>query len=449
MKSNDSKLGLQETFSMASGFAIGSGVITLTGLAIGRTGRSVVLSYLLSAGMFLLAVIPVLILASVYPVRSASYIYSSQLIHPRVGGFYMFVYFLGRLTIAMFSISFAQYLAALLPGIDQSLVAFLILTLFYLLNLLGLKWAARMQNLMFVTLVISLLLYVMIGMMKVDIPRYFAGPDFFVAGSGGVFSAASLLFFAVGGAGVLVDFGSVVRHPAKVIPKVVIIVTLVVTALYALLSMVAAGLLPYEQVAYQPLTNSAAAVFGQDSVMYRLFIIGGALLALTTTLNSSFVWYTNAMMRGCEDGWLPKILSKPNRYGVPWRLTTMFYLFGLIPILLHMDITLLGKIAVGLTTSMWIIPQAALVTLPKRLPKRWAASRYAKLPGWSLYLISIVSILLYSAQSLSNFQGNPKEANICIVGYLFLVLGYVALKKKIPAQVDLSQIDRTDPDMDG
>lgn len=178
MGSNDNKLGLKETFSMASGFAIGSGVITLTGLAIGRTGRSVVLAYLLSAGMFLLAVIPVLILASVYPVRSASYIYSAQLIHPRVGGFYMFVYFLGRLTIAMFSISFAQYLAALIPGIDQSLVAFSVLTLFYLLNLFGLKWAARMQNIMFATLVIALLLYVAAGMAKVDLSRYFTGTDF-------------------------------------------------------------------------------------------------------------------------------------------------------------------------------------------------------------------------------------------------------------------------------
>ncbi len=449
MGSNDNKLGLKETFSMASGFAIGSGVITLTGLAIGRTGRSVVLAYLLSAGMFLLAVIPVLILASVYPVRSASYIYSAQLIHPRVGGFYMFVYFLGRLTIAMFSISFAQYLAALIPGIDQSLVAFSVLTLFYLLNLFGLKWAARMQNIMFATLVIALLLYVAAGMAKVDLSRYFTGTDFFVAGGNGMFSAASLLFFAVGGAGVLVDFGSVVRHPAKVIPKVVVIVTIMVTVLYALLSIVAAGLLPYEQVAYQPLTNSAAAVFGKGSMMYLLFIIGGALLALTTTLNSSFVWYTNAMMRGCEDGWLPKILSRPNRYGVPWRLTTLFYLFGLVPILLHMDITLLGKIAVGLTTFMWIIPQFALVHLPERLPKRWAASRYARLPRWSLYLMSMVSVLLYGAQSIANFQGNPKEANICIIGYLLLVLGYVALKKKIPDQADLSQVDQVDPDTDG
>lgn len=63
--------------------------------------------------------------------------------------------------------------------------------------------------------------------------------------------------------------------------------------------------------------------------------------------------------------------------------------------------------------------------------------------------MSMVSVLLYGAQSIANFQGNPKEANICIIGYLLLVLGYVALKKKIPDQADLSQVDQVDPDTDG
>ena len=55
---SEAKLGVKDTISMATGFAIGSGVITLTGLAIGMTGRSVVLSYLLSGLMFMVAVIP-------------------------------------------------------------------------------------------------------------------------------------------------------------------------------------------------------------------------------------------------------------------------------------------------------------------------------------------------------------------------------------------------------
>ncbi|MGL4345023.1 MAG: APC family permease, partial [Cellulosilyticaceae bacterium] len=130
---DDGKMGVGDTISMAMGFAVGSGVITMTGVAIGITGRSVIFSYLLTAGMFLLAVIPTLIMGVIYPTRSASYVYSKELIHPKMGGFYMYIYFMGRLTIAIFGISIAQYLATLLPGINESIAAVVILTFFYLI----------------------------------------------------------------------------------------------------------------------------------------------------------------------------------------------------------------------------------------------------------------------------------------------------------------------------
>ena len=68
----DGKLGVRDTISMATGFAIGSGVITMTGIAIGMTGRSVIISYLLTAATFLLEVIPTLIISSIHPSKSAS-----------------------------------------------------------------------------------------------------------------------------------------------------------------------------------------------------------------------------------------------------------------------------------------------------------------------------------------------------------------------------------------
>ncbi|MBQ2699575.1 MAG: APC family permease [Clostridia bacterium] len=438
---NGGKLGLKDTISMATGFAIGSGVITLTGLAIGMTGRSVVFSYLLSAAMFLVAVIPYLIIASVYPVRSASYTYCSQLIHPRVGGFYIFVYLIGRLTIAMFSISFAQYLAALIPSLNQTVTAIAVLTLFYITNMFGLKSAAKLQNIMFYLLVFALLAFIVVCLPKINFNEYFTGEGYLVDGFNGIFSAASLLFFAVGGAGVLADFGSLIKKPAKVIPVVIVGVTLAITVVYALLSMVAAGSLPYEQVAFKPMTNSAAAVFGEGSIMYVLFLCGGALLALTTTLNSSFVWYTNATLGGCKDGWLPKSLTTTNKYGVPYKLTTIFYLFGLVPVLLNMDIALLGKIAVGLTCFMWVIPQFALINLPKRMPNRWKASRFAKMPQWSLWLLSILSVVLYGAQSISNFQSNPPVANVVIIVCIAASLVYVLVKKNPPKSDITPQMD--------
>lgn len=427
---NDGKMGVMDTVSMAMGFAVGSGVITMTGVAIGITGRSVILSYLLTALTFMVAVIPTVIMGAVHPTRSASYVYSKELIHPKVGGFYMYIYFMGRLTIAIFGISIAQYLSALLPNINQKLVAVLVLTLFFAINLLGTKAVARAQNIMFYILIASLGVFIIAGLFKVDIVAYFAPQGFFVDGFSGVWEAASLLVFAVGGGGVLVDFGSTIRNPSKVIPAVVIGVTCVVAAAYALLSIVAAGVLPYEQVAFKPLTYSAEAVFGSGSIMYVMFICGGALLALTTTLNSSFMWYTTAMLKGCREHWFPAKLVIYNRFRVPYRLCTIFYLFGLIPTLFGMDIAILSKTAVAMTTFMWMIPVFGLVNMPKRMPEEWQASRFAKMPQWSLWVISTISFVIYGSQTWALLRGNPPIANVMIVGYIVLVLVYLLVIKK-------------------
>lgn len=427
---NDGKMGIFDTISMAMGFAIGSGVITMTGVAIGMTGRSVILSYILSALTFLIAIIPTMIMGSVYPTRSASYVYSKELLHPKIGGFYMYVYFLGRLTIAVFGISLAQYLSDLVPGINQVLVAVVALTFFYLINLLGTKAVARVQNVMFFTLIASLGLFIIAGMKKIDLIAYFRPEGFFINGFDGVWESASLLVFAVGGAGVLVDFGSKVRNPGKTIPFVIVGVTIIVAAAYAMLGMVAAGLLPYEQVAFKPLTNAAQAVFGWGSPMYIVFVCGGALLALATTLNSSFMWYTTAMLKGCREKWFPPRWVEYNKHKVPYRLCTIFYVFGLVPALVGMDITILSKTAVAMTTLMWMIPVFGLVNMPKRMPEKWNASMFAGLPQWSLWMIASVSFIIFGCQTWALLRGNPPIVNLIIAVYVSGVAVYLFYFKK-------------------
>ena len=425
----DGKLGLKETITMTLGFTIGSGVITMTGVAIGMTGKSVIFSYILAMVMFLLAALPSIMMCIVHPTRSASYVYASKLLHPRLGGFYFYIYFLGRLTIAIFGISFAQYLAGVVPGLNQQVVAVGVLTLFYAVNMFGMKSAAKAQNIMSVILVVSLLVYIGGGLAKVDFGNYFSDAKFFHGGLGGFWSASSLLVFAIGGGSILVDFGNTIRDSKRTIPKVILGVTVCVAVVYALLSVVAAGVLPHEKVANQPMTNSAAAVFGSGSPMYILFIIGGALLALTTTLNSSFLWYANSMIKGCEEGWFPKTLTTTNRFGVPWKLMTIFYIFGLIPTLFNLDIMVLSKTAVGLTTFMWLIPVFGLVNMPKRMPDEWKASKFAKVPRWCLWVMAGISFAIYAAQTISLFSTNPPAANIIIICYAAAVGVFVLIKK--------------------
>lgn len=57
------------------------------------------------------------------------------------------------------------------------------------------------------------------------------------------------------------------------------------TAFYGLMGVVAAGVLPVDQVAGQPLNVVAEAVLSKP--LYYLFMIGGAWMALLTTLNRS------------------------------------------------------------------------------------------------------------------------------------------------------------------
>ena len=438
-KPSDGKLGLMDTISIATGFAVGAGVISMTGIAIGMSGRSVFLAFLLSAATILVAFIPMMTMSSVHPTMSANYIYSRDLLHPKVGGIYLYVYFLGRITIATFGISFADYLLSMLPGLQDStpahiLVAVAVLTLFYVLNLFGPKAVAKIQNYMFYILAAALLIFIVGGLTKVDYKAFFTlDSSFFVNGFSGVWQASALLVFAIGGAGVLTDFGNQVRNPSRVIPRVIVGVTAGVAVLYCLLGIVASGTAPMEAVAYKPLTVAAAAVFGQNSFMYVVFIVGGALLALTTTLNSSFLWYSNAMIRGCEEGWFPKALAKKNRHGVPYLLMTIFYLFGLVPTVLNIDFTVLSKLAVGLTILMWTIPVCGLLRIDKVYTSDWQCSRLSRrMPLGVRIILVMLSLAVYFSQIYSLFKSNPPLSNILIVAYVAVVVLVIACLKRYP-----------------
>ena len=330
MADEKSKLSLIETISLAVGFTIGSGIITQTGIGIGMTGRSIFLAFLVSAVLFLISFRPLFMMSTLLPRTSAAYTYSKELIHENVGIFYAYVYFLGRLTIAIFGISFAQYLASLLPAlageIPQRLVALSVLTLFFAVNLFGVKAAAKLQNVMCVILIGGILVFVICGLGQVDYGSFFT-EGFFTGGFGGFYSAVSLLYFAVGGAYIITDFAPSIRNASKVMVKVIAGVTLAVCALYMMMGVVASGSVPAAEAAGQPLTVGAQAVL-PNRFLYGFFIIGACLGALVTTLNSSFVWYSNSLIRACEDGFFPKSWAEVNRAGVPWKLMVIFYLFG-------------------------------------------------------------------------------------------------------------------------
>ncbi len=82
-----------------------------------------------------------------------------------------------------------------------------------------------------------------------------------------------------------------------------------------LIGIVASGVLPVEDVAFENLTLVAKEIF--PTWLYLFFVFGGAVFALLTTLNGTLSWVTRGLQAAARDGWLPEKVAEENKAGTP------------------------------------------------------------------------------------------------------------------------------------
>lgn len=96
--------------------------MALTGIGIGLTGGSVVLSFILASLITVVVAIPTAFMGATLPTTGGYYRYTSRILSPRVGFFYLMVFIVGQITIAMYALSFAEYSEGIIPGVPIKLV---------------------------------------------------------------------------------------------------------------------------------------------------------------------------------------------------------------------------------------------------------------------------------------------------------------------------------------
>ena len=247
------------------------------------------------------------------------------------------------MSLAMYALSFAQYAVALLPsGGSEKIIALSVGTIFFILNFFGVDLMAKIQNLLVIVLLISLTMFAVFGLPSVDFGTYFSNADglFLSDGVTGFLTATAYLGFATGGATVILGVSAECKNPTKDIPFVIVTSTVGVA-----LTLVAAEILP------KPL--------------YIFFIVGGAMFALATTLNSQIMSATKPIMQACEDGWFPKSLAELSRYKTPWKIMLTFYIVLVVPILLDLEIAQISS----LVQILGYINNLVLTTTAMKLPK--------------------------------------------------------------------------------
>ena len=360
--------------SIALGQTIGSGIFALMGIGIAMTGRSANLAMLVAAVFVIFISIPNIFVGGTIRMRGGFYTQLGLFVNKTCSGFFVIVHILAWTALALYALSFADYTLALIPGLNRTLIAFGTLTFFYITNLLGIQSAARLQNIMALIMVIALTVFVCYGLPNVQ-PGYFGGPDFMTGGIKNIFSAGALYTWAIGGANVIIYLGGEAKNPTRDIPFVIIVATLIIAAFYALMATVAAGVLPVAEVAGQPLSVVAAKILPRP--VYVFFIIGGAMFALTTTLNAALGWVTKPILQACVDGWLPRSLGAiSKKYKTPYIILTLLYLESLVPIFFEFNISTIGNMAVILNNVLFAIICFSAIRMRTVIPDIWAKSQF-------------------------------------------------------------------------
>lgn len=419
-------LSFKDLMGVAMGQVIGAGIMSLMGVAIALTGRSVPISFLLSAVFVLIGSIPTIIVSSVVRLRGGNYTMAALLSGKTMAGIIMFVYIITNISMSMYALSFADYALAFLPSASRQLIAFAVLTLFFVINLFGVDKMAKVQNLIVSVMCIALIVFVACGIGKIS-PDYFS-EGFMPNGILGVFQASAILLFATNGAFTIVGLSGECKNPTRDIPLAIIVSTLAVAILYGLLGIVASGVLPVSEVAGKSLDLVAKEIM--PTGVYVFFIVCGAMFALVSTLNAQFASAPKVILQGCVDGWLPeKIGYLHPKFKTPVIIMTFFYVIGLLPIFFGLDIEEIASMATLVTQIASVLINVCVLRLPKLLPDAWEKSHF-HMPRWALNLLVMACVLIgiFNAVVLAGTMSSALLIGNVVI-FVAIIL-YIAVRTK-------------------
>ena len=419
-------LGFMDLMAIAVGQIIGAGVMTMSIAALGMTGRSVNIAFVIAAVFTVFGAIPTIFVSSVARFHGGVYSQAAVFVSPVYSGFLQYVGLLGAMSLGIFAKGLVSYMSMLIPSManSQILWSFIMLTIFVVLNYFGTGWMARVQKFMFYFLIAALVMFTVFGLPRVHWSGYFGnelfGQPLMTKGITGLLEAASYLTFATGGATMILAFSAEAKNPKKDIPVVVIISTLAVAVLYAFMACVIGGVMPTDEViAAGNLAPIAKQIL--PTPLYYFFVIGGACFALGTTLNSSIASGFRPFSQAAGDGWFPEILGRLNKYGTPVGYLALRYIVNSAVLLSGFDVGTIGKWSLIIGNVTGFITALSIARIPKLFPEQWEKSPY-HVPTPVMYIMLGLTAFVMAIQARMNLNGLTPQ--IMIVNVVTFIVSF-------------------------
>ncbi len=330
-------LGLRSAVIINLGAIIGAGIFVIIGIAAGKAGPAIIISIFISAIIAIFTGLSFSEIAQHISKEGGVYEYAKESFAPSAGfiGGTMWT-FSNMIAISAVSLSMGSYINSLFHlHINLIIYGIPVIILFAVLNMLGIKNSAKTLSVLVGVNLVILIIFIVSGLF------YFKASDFsnFAPhGFTGIMEGSALIFFAFTGFSRITTVGDEVKNPEKNIPKAIIISIIISSALYAVVAVVAIGLISSSSLASASAPLSAAIKVLHNPYLIVIIAIGGitatAGVVLTGILGTSRVLY--AMGRDRE---IPERFGKIDKFGTP-----------IYSILLSMAISLLFVYFVGFST---------------------------------------------------------------------------------------------------
>jgi Amino acid permease len=143
---------------IAIGIMIGGGVFVFTGIVFKITGPARPAAYALAVIPEFISMMPLAMLGSAIPTTGASYRYPSRMVSPGVAfvgvWVYAWAFFFGQ--IPLYALGCAGFARTFVPSVSPTLSAVALVSVFYVVNLLGVRLAAQLQGLLVIILIAAL-----------------------------------------------------------------------------------------------------------------------------------------------------------------------------------------------------------------------------------------------------------------------------------------------------
>jgi len=425
------KLGLFPVTNIVVANIIGAGIFTTTGYIMDFLGNPWLMIILWCVGgvISFCGALAFGELGASYPEAGGEYVFISKLFNPLLGFLSGWLSLLVAFSapIAASAIGFSKYLTWAFPDFQEglmlnnvfssetfsSLLAILLILGFSLIHSLGVIFGARVQNILTVFKVVLLIGLIAVGFTfgEGSFTHFQAQKSLSFDFEGWKAIGLSLLFimYAYSGWNSATYIGSEIRNPRKIIPRSLLISTLVVTVLYVLLNLFFVYAIPSNQMVGEPEIGGLAAgnAFGPVAEKIISLLIA---FALFSSLSAFIILGPRVYFQMARDGYFFKSIAAihPKRK-VP---VNAIYLQGAIAIILVLSGTF-EQILIYMGFALGIFPVIAVAGVFVLRRKKKSA-----LPLWGYPWVHVIFIVFGVAMLVLAFFQRPVESSVAILTVL-------------------------------